>query len=803
MAPPPWRHYAQPSRVRRSSRPDDRGQGVSSYIGEIADKLGIADLTDTKLQEIWELVLAKASRLIGLRDDLRQLSAKADFIRRSGAPRWAERIRNEPAADEDPVLPGTWRDAWDYARASGFLARVANRERVQQLTTKLANLVAQRERRFLETIELMTYVGLRQRLTPNIQAALRQFLAALQKLPKTTGAKTAVRQRKILRNSLERAAKAVPCWIMPEWRVAEQLPSELGSFDLVIIDEASQSNILALPVVLRGKKVLVVGDDKQVSPTPIGIEDAEVTRLRNTWLRGQPLADQMDLATSLYELAGTMYPERVVTLREHFRCVEPIIRFSSRFYGNNLRPLRLPKASERIDPPLVDLLVANGLRRGDVNEAEAQAIVGEIQAVVADTALNAGGRRSIGVISLHADKQAKLVYDRLIDTIGPEMVSAHRIMCGDAATFQGQERDIVFLSMVHDRTTVAKQSSRLYEQRYNVALSRARDRMVLVRSVTMSDLKDGDIKKAVLRHFENPLGSGYIPQSDDILDPCQSNFEREFGMRLLNDNYRVRAQVPAGGFSIDFVVEGADDRRLAIELDGDGFHGPERWAADVARQKALERIGWTFWRCWASEWEADKEGVFADLVRCLRQHGIEAIGAEGGSRATLVEFRRIGDADESLGFPAVRPELVKPGDEFRPFMQEQAVSFMASASLLPAAVAESTSPYADLAAPDGKGEASQAQLDLRPASQVIMLPGSRRVRIGDTVRVRFADGRARTLTVQIVPDNHADGRNRIGPRSPLAEAILGLRAEDETEAKIGDAMRTIVVEHIAGPASAE
>ena len=254
---------------------------------------------------------------------------------------------------------------------------------------------------------------------------------------------------------------------MPEWRVAEQVPPELGGFDLVIIDEASQSNILALPVVLRGKKVLIVGDDRQVAPSPIGIEDAAVTRLRNTYLRGQPLANQMDLATSLYELGGMMYPERVVMLQDHFRCVEPIIRFSSRFYNNHLRPLRLPKPSERIDPPLVDILVENGRRRGDVNDAEADVIVQEIQAAVADTKLNAFRKRTIGAISLHSDKQAKLIYDRLIEAVGPETMSAHRITCGDAATFQGQERDIVFLSMVHDTVTATKQSSRLYQQRYS------------------------------------------------------------------------------------------------------------------------------------------------------------------------------------------------------------------------------------------------------------------------------------------------------------------------------------------------
>src|SRR3981081_454577 len=50
------------------------------------------------------------------------------------------------------------------------------------------------------------------------------------------------------------------------------------------------------------------------------------------------------------------------------------------------------------------------------------------------------------------------------------------------------------------------------------------------------------------------------------------------------------------------------DRRLAVECDGDQYHGPERWADDMARQRVLERVGWRFWRCWASSFTIDPDG---------------------------------------------------------------------------------------------------------------------------------------------------------------------------------------------------
>jgi transcription elongation GreA/GreB family factor len=72
-----------------------------------------------------------------------------------------------------------------------------------------------------------------------------------------------------------------------------------------------------------------------------------------------------------------------------------------------------------------------------------------------------------------------------------------------------------------------------------------------------------------------------------------------------------------------------------------------------------------------------------------------------------------------------------------------------------------------------------------------------KVCVGHKVRVRFADGQARTLTVQIVPEGEADGRTRIGLKSPLAKAILGLRAEDETEVVIDGRKRELIIEDIS------
>jgi transcription elongation GreA/GreB family factor len=82
------------------------------------------------------------------------------------------------------------------------------------------------------------------------------------------------------------------------------------------------------------------------------------------------------------------------------------------------------------------------------------------------------------------------------------------------------------------------------------------------------------------------------------------------------------------GYSIDLVVEGRGNQRLAIECDGDKYHGPERWADDMARQRVLERVGWRFWRCWSSSFTIDPDGCMAELFGLLDRLGIHPAASE-------------------------------------------------------------------------------------------------------------------------------------------------------------------------------
>jgi very-short-patch-repair endonuclease len=108
---------------------------------------------------------------------------------------------------------------------------------------------------------------------------------------------------------------------------------------------------------------------------------------------------------------------------------------------------------------------------------------------------------------------------------------------------------------------------------------------------------------------------------------------------LTQRGYWVTPQVRVGHYRIDMVVEGHNDARLAIECDGDKYHGADKWADDMQRQRVLERAGWAFWRCFASAFIRRRKDLLDDVVKTLAERGIEPIGAEGAPRSVHTEHR--------------------------------------------------------------------------------------------------------------------------------------------------------------------
>ena len=582
---------------------------------------------------------AETQRVAALQPALERVRVAAQRLAAAGAQRLAQRLLGVPVesgAADDAVLRADWRAAWTWARARAALDAMEGRGELTRLWARRAELEQGLSRLYEDVVARAAWLATRTNASPKVLSALAGYANAIHRIGQGTGP-NAARYRRDAQAAMLDAAPAVPCWIMSHARVSESMPADIGAFDLVIVDEASQSDLWALPAIARGRKILVVGDHKQVSPEGGFISSARIDDLRHRFLADQPFAAAMTPEKSLYDLAAQVFAGQQVMLREHFRCVAPIIEYANRnFYDHGVLPLRVPRAAERMDPPLVDLFVEEGRRdHRDRNDAEAQAIADEIGTLLDDERF---ANRTLGVVSLLGLEQARHIDAVVRARFDAAELLRRQFTCGDARTFQGSERDVMFLSLVVDARQCRALSGNGAEQRFNVAASRARDRMVLVRSVRMEDLSEKDLRRTLLAHFENPLPGGAEHEGRPLRALCESGFEREVFDALVVRGYRVLPQVRAGAYRIDMVVEGAHEARLAVECDGDAFHGPERWQQDVARQRVLERAGWVFWRCFASTWTLHREAVLAELLARLAELGIEPLGAAEGA-ARLVEQR--------------------------------------------------------------------------------------------------------------------------------------------------------------------
>ena len=622
------------------------GPVVDQMRSFLASVLGNPDVHDATLLESWSALTAELSRVQGLSGALGCVEEVTRLISESGAPQYAQALRRPVEGEVDLLLPVEWAQTWRLRRLATHLAAIDAQDEFKKLTGARADLEHDLARGYTAVVVKRAWLKLTESATPSVRAALQAYLNAVQKIGKGTG-KRAVRYRQDARNAAAEAIPAVPCWIMPHYRVSESLPAQLGCFDLVVVDEASQSDLSALPTLLRARKLLIVGDDKQVSPEGVGLEEQKIKALMQRFLAEQvPIyRAQMSPERSTYDLAKVVFARSGVVLKEHFRCVASIIEYSKReFYDHELRPLRLALPSERLDPPLVDVLVDAGKREGDVNDAEIGFIVQEIGRLTADPRMR---ERSIGVLSLLGEEQALAIWERLNEEFGPQLLQRHRVACGDARTFQGRERDVMFLSLVSAPNDVGAPLSRdIFAQRFNVAASRARDRMYLVRSVGLDHLSEADrLRRSLIAHFARPFAPDEVRA--DARERCESPFERELYDWLAQQGYRATPQVSVGAYRVDLVVEGGNDARLAVECDGDKREGPEKWLDDMRRQRVLERAGWTFWRCYAATFVRRRQAVLEDLRAALSALGIAPVSAAAAPPAAQTPRRRAGEQVEA------------------------------------------------------------------------------------------------------------------------------------------------------------
>ena len=455
--------------------------------------------------------------------------------------------------------------------------------------------------------------------TGNVHAELERVRALLRSSSRLKRSLVA------LRGSIdyETVLKVFPAWICTIDDAARLFPPEQELFDYVIVDEASQCAQPALfPLALRCKRLVVVGDEKQLRPSfgrffpkaqleALQTEHGLNAHRARDFVRGD--ASLLDLAKFRATASGF--------LDEHFRCDPAIIAWSNeRFYADRLKILTHQRANA-FRPPLrvVRLTEADDDPEQKQNPKEAEAVVREVRRLTEDPDVE---KLTIGVISPFR-KQADLIQGLLEKEFiqDPELLDRHQIISSTADGFQGDERDIVLYSFRMGPSSNPNTIGVLEraEERFNVAFTRARRLAVSFISCSPDRFPKNGVTRSWLTHSQSVQNGEFAPVRPSRPDQFDSEFERKVCGRLRDRGLSVVTQEPCGRFRIDLVVRDSEGRTLAVECDGEwksdilGQLRPE----DYQRQDLIERAGWVVHRVSGRRYLLDPKDEIDSVVEAL------------------------------------------------------------------------------------------------------------------------------------------------------------------------------------------
>ncbi len=423
-------------------------------------------------------------------------------------------------------------------------------------------------------------------------------------------------------------------WMMTPEVVSAIIPLVYGMFDLVIFDEASQMYVeKGIPAIYRAKKVVIAGDTKQLRPSSLGIGRLED---EDDYFEDEVLKDVTLDAKSLLDLARYKYYETI--LNYHYRSkYEELIAFSNHaFYDGKLIVSPNQKKAEK--PPIEYVHVKDGIFENRRNDEEAKAVIKLIRKIFRDRQNN----ETIGVITFNSTqrdlienyideelfkrgKYQKLFEQELFRSEDGEDKS---LFVKNIENVQGDERDIIIFSMGYARDINGQIHRRFGwlnneggQNRLNVAISRAKQKIYFVSSLFPEELKVEDLKstgpkllkdymrycyyvshkkpelaREVLQQLHTVEGS----QDQDTLSKMVTDIKK----RLERNNFLVETSIGIGNYSINLAIKDYDSDAylLGIICDIDTEKDFSARKDLVHQEKYLTSRNWTLYRIFASNW---------------------------------------------------------------------------------------------------------------------------------------------------------------------------------------------------------
>ncbi|MDM8546988.1 AAA domain-containing protein [Candidatus Venteria ishoeyi] len=442
-----------------------------------------------------------------------------------------------------------------------------------------------------------------------------------------------------------------PCWLSNPDTAAQIFPLQAGLFDLVIFDEASQCPLeQAVPVLYRGKRLVVCGDEKQLPPTGFfnSRQDAN-----------QDNGDDDEITQSwqedLLQTSIGILPE--TRLRVHYRSQNPaLIQFSNRAFYHDL--LEIPPAAHQASNRIpIEYQFIDGIYQQRCNEQEAEAVLNQLQVLWQQA------HYSVGVVTFN-QVQRDLIEDKLAQRCQNNRDFAKHyqqqlkaadnqsLFIKNLENVQGDERDALIFSTTFGPDASGRVQRRFGplgsaggERRLNVAITRAKTHITVISSLPPESLPElrnyalsGELKPAhylsLYLHYAQGVAQQETEQTTHLLSLLgqqQTSLAAQASggeaQKLLADvqqkleqhGYVCEQHVGSGGLQIDLAVKNAaGDYKLGLLCDGGNwFNHRSNRMQTVWRQQLLQARGWRLYVLWSQRWWLAQDAELKKILACL------------------------------------------------------------------------------------------------------------------------------------------------------------------------------------------
>jgi len=599
-----------------------------------------------------------------------------------------------------------------------------------------------------------------------------------------------------LRELLDRAGGAIqrlkPCMMMSPLSVATYLKPGSMSFDLLVVDEASQMPPEdAIGALLRAGQCVIVGDPQQLPPTPFfrRFEDAMD-------IEDEEESEDLQIESILEQAYNVFLPPR--QLRWHYRSRhESLIAFSNKhFYENRLTVFPSPR--EKDDALGVKLVPVNGRYADRHNPDEARAI-----ANWAADFMHERLEHSLGIVAVN-QLQRDLINDemerllerdahvrRYIEYWEREEGGLYNFFVKNLENVQGDERDVIAISTVYGSNADGRVmqnfgpvSQRNGHRRLNVLFTRAREQVVLFSSLKPEDIQLRETTgqgPRILRNYLDYARTGRLDPGNPSGRLPDSDFEIAVANRLVRLGYEAVPQVGVAGFFIDLAVRHPDfpgTFLVGVECDGATYHSAKSARdRDRLREEVLKGLGWTIYRIWSTDWFRDPDGETEKLRLFIEQAASDRQSklTQTASDRALAEEEEAKPSEVADTIDGSR-QSAQPEDEELPLEADQR---------------DSTRLGRYVATTPENEEDERPPQKSRRKDQTAEL-----VQVGDSVTFHFVDGPENKRTVTIVLGASDVGLGVINAYSPVGKALLDAAANEEVEIHGPQGARTAIIDEI-------